>query len=151
MDKLCVRIGRKLGSGIESTMKTLGQIRSSGGSLICRLPDSFAVIALGLGVHLLPFSMGQHVLAGQPEAAVERAANLVVTENRKPGRNRLAVDPRPRRPGRLPLALDRRLLLEAERQGRRDDRHHGLDATAAAVPDRDLPHGLLRRAGRAAR
>ena len=29
--------------------------------------------------------MGQRVLAGQPEATVERTANLVVTENRKPG------------------------------------------------------------------
>ena len=29
--------------------------------------------------------MGQHVLAGQPEATIGRAANVVVAENRKPG------------------------------------------------------------------
>ncbi len=68
-------------------------------------------------------------------------------ETRRP---RLAIDPCSRRQGRVSLPLDRRLLLEAKRQGRRDDRHHGLDRSAAAVPDRDLPHGLLRRPGRPA-
>ena len=65
-------------------------------------------------------------------------------------RNRLATDPGATRQGRFPISLDRRILLEAEREGRRDDRHHGLDRTAAAVPDRDLPDGLLRRPGAAA-
>ena len=43
------------------------------------------------------------------------STNLIRTENQKPGSHRLAVDPRPPRQGRLPIALDRRLLLEAER------------------------------------
>ncbi len=47
--------------------------------------DFVTVIAFGFGVLSLSWSMGQQALAGQPEATVERAANLVVTENRKPG------------------------------------------------------------------
>ena len=35
-------------------------------------------------------------------------------------------------------------------KARRVDRHHGLDRPAAAVQDRDLPHGLLRRPRRPA-
>jgi len=66
-------------------MNTLGQIRSSRGSFTRGRRDFVSVIALGFGVLSLPWSMGQRVLAGQPEATVERAANLVVTENRKPG------------------------------------------------------------------
>ena len=63
----------------------LGQVRSSRGTLICRRPDFVAVAALGFGMLSLPWSTGQRLLAGQPEATALRAADLVVTENRKPG------------------------------------------------------------------
>ena len=66
-------------------MHTLGQIRSSPGSFSRRRRDYVTFIALGFGVLSLSWSMGQRALAGQPEATVKRAANLVVTENRKPG------------------------------------------------------------------
>jgi hypothetical protein len=66
-------------------MNTLGQIRSSRGSFTRGRRDFVTVIALGFGVLSLPWSVGQRVLAGQPDATVERDANLVVTENRKPG------------------------------------------------------------------
>jgi len=44
-----------------------------------------ARLALGHGALWLVWLMGQCVLAGQPEAPVEAAANLIGTENRKPG------------------------------------------------------------------
>ena len=126
-------------------MNTHGQIHSGLASFTCGRRAFVTVGAFGFGVLSILWPIGQRVLAGQPEATVLR---------RQPGRNgepqarsnRLAVDPRPRRPRRFPFSLDRRILLEAERKGRRDDRYHGLDPTATAVPDRDVSNGILWRA-----
>ncbi len=66
-------------------MNTPGQTRSSRGSLTRMRADFVTMVALGFGELLLPSSTCQRVLARQPEGTIGRAANLVVTENRKPG------------------------------------------------------------------
>ena len=85
---------------------------------------------LGLVLLLVGWSwfMTSHVaLAADP------VRSLIREENQQPGFHRLAIDARPRRWQRFSLALDRRLLLEAKRAGRRVDRHHGLDQSAATA------------------
>ncbi len=84
-------------------------------------------------------------------AASDRSSTLIGDENRQPGaRDWQLTRVRPDNDGfRSPV--DRRLLLEAKCAGGRVDRHHGLDKPAAEIPDRDLPHGLLRRERGAAR
>ena len=41
--------------------------------------------------------------------------------------------------------LYRRLLFEAKRCGRRNHRHHGFHESAVEIPNRNLPHRILRR------
>ena len=97
-----------------------------------------------LAICLLAGSLAAVALAGGPG----RDATLIERENAKPGATdwqltRVRLD----RPRRVPLPLDRGLLLEAERRGGRVPRHHGLHRPAREVRDRGLPHGVLRRAG----
>ena len=93
---------------------------------------------------LSPGALGARNGLGADQRAAE--PNLIQQENAREGATdwqltRVRVDKTDgcRSPG------DRRLLLQAERGGGREAADHGLHGAGGEVPDRDLPHGLLRR------
>ena len=78
------------------------------------------------------------------------ASDLIRDENRKAGATDWQLTRvRPDRQGFRSPWIEGYCSKQSVKAGE-SDRHHGLDRPAAAVPDRDLPHGLLRRPRRAA-